>query len=164
MDSVVAITHHVELINRLGPPLSLELDRLALPKAMGMSTSTTNAIKFRFTYRDVPFDGQAERRGSAAALRLTGDLGPLPFSAQGAVRRRRALRTLAAASHATGLDWALTATQKISVSGETELPRPLTPAAMVVGAIGLLLRGERYLTLLLDVLGDAEYLNSSKAA
>lgn len=164
MESVVAITRHVELISRLGPPLSIDLDRLDLPQAMGMSSSTTNEIKFQFTYRDVPFHGRAERRGGGAALHLTADLGPLPFSAQGAVRRRRALRTLAAASHGTGLAWGLSATQKITLAGEIELPRPLTPAAMVVGAIGMLLHGERYLALLLDVLGDAEYLNSSKAA
>jgi hypothetical protein len=161
MDAVAEITNHAELISRLGSTLPVELDRLSLPQAMGMGSSTTNQINFRFAYRDVPFDGRAERRGSAAALHLTGDLGLLPFSVQGAVRRRRALRTLAAASHATGLDWRLTTAQRITVAGETELPRPLTPAAMVGGAIGLLLRGERYLQLLLDVLGDAAYLNEA---
>ena len=162
MDAVAEITSHAELISRLGSTLPVELDRLSLPQAMGMGASATNQIKFRFAYRDVPFDGRAERRGSAAALHLSGDLGPLPFSAQGALRRRRALRTLAAASHATGLDWCLSPTQRITLAGETELPRPLTPAAMVSGAVGLLLRGERYLQLLLDVLGDAAYLDAPR--
>ncbi len=161
MDAVAEITNHAELINRLGSTLPVELDRLSLQQTMGMGSSPTNQISFRFAYRDVPFAGRAERRGDAAALHLSADLGPLPFSAQGAVRRHRALRTLAAASQATGLDWRLSATQKITLAGETELPRPLTPAAMVVGVVGMLLRGERYLELLLDVLGDAQYLNSS---
>jgi hypothetical protein len=162
MDAVAEITSHAELISRLGSTLPVELDRLSLPQAMGMAASATNQITFRFAYRDVPFDGRAERRGNAAALHLSGDLGPLPFSAQGALRRRRALRTLAAASHATGLDWRLSPTQRITLAGETELPRPLTPAAMVSGAVGLLLRGERYLQLLLDVLGDAAYLDTPR--
>lgn len=164
MDSVATITHHAELISRLGSPLPIELCRLALPQAMGIDSSTTHRIVFHFVFHDVPFIGKVERRGSAAMLHLSADLGPLPFSAQGAQRRRRALRTLAAASYATGLDWRLSPTQRISVTGELPLPRPLTPAGMIVGVVGLLVRGERYLALLLDVLGEAGYLNSPKAA
>jgi len=164
MDSVNPITHHAELINRLGATLPIELDRLALPQTMGVTVAPTNEIVFRFAYLDVPFAGRVERRGVGAVLRLTGDLGPLPFTAQAAERRRRALWTIAAACRETELDWSVSEKQAIAVAGEIELARPLTPAAMVSGAIALLLQGERYLKFLLDVLGEAEYLNSSQAA
>jgi hypothetical protein len=36
--------------------------------------------------------------------------------------------------------------------------------AIVAGAVELLVQGERYLSLLLDVLGEAESLNSLEAA
>jgi hypothetical protein len=163
MDVVSPITHHVDLINRLGSTLPVELDRLALPWTMGIE-APSGRIVFRFAYLDVPFTGRVERRGDGAVLHLTGDLGPLPFTAEAAQRRYRALRTLAAAMRDTKLDWQLSAKQAIAVAGEVELARPLTPSSMVAGAVGLLLRGERHLRLLVDVLGEAECLNSPQAA
>jgi hypothetical protein len=163
MDSVNPITHHAELISRLGSTLPIELDRLALPRTMGVA-APASGIVFRFAYLDVPFTGRVERRGDGAVLRLSGDLGPLPFTIEAAQCRRRALRTLAAATRNTALDWHVSEKQGITVRGEIDLPRPLTPAAMVGGAVGLLLRGGRYLDLLVDVLGEAECLNSPQAA
>jgi hypothetical protein len=164
MYSVDPITYHGDFINRLGAPLPKELDRLALSQAMGMATTGTHEIPFRFSYRDVPFDGRIVRRDADAVLVLTGDLGIVPYTIQAAQRRRRALRAIAFAAHETGLDWSLSEKQGITVSCEVALKRPLTPSAMVVGALGVLLRCDPYLKLLLDVLGAADYLGSSAAA
>ena len=163
MDAISPITHHADLISRLGSTLPVELDRLALPGTMGIE-APSGQIVFRFVYLDVPFTGRVEGRGNGAVLRLTGDLGPLPFTVEAAQRRCRALRTLAAVTRDTKLDWRLSDKQAIAVAGEIELPRPLTPSAMVAGVVGLLLRGERHLRLLVDVLGEAECLNSPQAA
>jgi hypothetical protein len=163
MDSASPIKHFAELLSRLGPTLPVELDRLALRGTMGLEPQPGD-IAFRFAYLDVPFSGHVERRGDGAVLRLTGDLGPLPFTIEAAQRRRRALRTIAAAMRDTGLDWQVSEKQAIAVNGEVELARPLTPSAMIAGAVTLLLEGERHLRLLVDVLGEAECLNSPKAA
>jgi hypothetical protein len=157
------IAHHGALIDRLGAALPAELDRLALPQTLGKGAASE--LTFRFLYCDVSFLARVSRDGAHATLRLTGDLGPMPYTIQAAQRRRRALRTLAMANRDTGLDWSITEKHCITVTGEVELTkRPLTPATMVAGAIGLLLRGEGYLRLLTDVLGEAECLNSSEAA
>ncbi len=117
----------------------------------------------RFAYRDVPFVGRIERRGAAATLQLTGAIGPLPFSAQAARRRRRALVTLAAGSGGA-LAWRVSAQQEITVDGTIALAQPLTPTATVAGAVQLLVQADCCLKLLLDVLGDADELNSPLAA
>jgi hypothetical protein len=162
MDPVVSITAHTDFLDRLGPSLPTGLGRFERTDDGG-AVAASSSIVLRFTYLDVPFSGRLERRGSETILHLTGAVGPLPFSAQAARRRRRALRALAAASRTT-LDWRVSAAQEISVGGVVPLADPVTPVTIVAGAVQLLLRGERYLSLLLDVLGEADSLNSSQAA
>lgn len=162
MDPVVSITEHAEFLHRLGSSLPAGFDRYGVVNEERDATAAQE-IALRFAYRDVPFFGRVERRGAVPVLRLTGAVGPLPFSAQAARRRRRALSTLVAAGRVP-LNWRVSTRQEISVEGTIELARPLSPATIVTGAVQLLLQGERYLSLLLDVLGDAGDLNSSRAA
>src|SRR5690348_15052350 len=119
---VAPIAHHADLIARLASGLPPELDRLALPQALGLAASS-QGVAFGFAWRDVPFSSAIEGRGNEALLKLTGAVGPMPFSIEAGRTRRRALRTLAEACRATALDWRLTTTQQIVVSGEARLPR-----------------------------------------
>ena len=163
MDPVAPITHHSELIRRLGPALSPEFDRLELAQSMGLA-EPVHGIVFRFTYLDIPFTGEVERNANGAVLRLSGAIGPMPFTIEAPRRRQRALRALAAASVDTALDWCLSPTQELTVSGKIDVPRPMTPAAMVTGAVRLLLASGGYLGLLLEVLGEPDPVTSSAAA
>ncbi len=158
----VAISEHAEFLDRLGSSLPIEFSQFGTAAESGIAEATPR-IALRFTYCDVPFVGSIERHGTAATLRLTGGVGPLPFTAQAARRRQRALRTLAAAGRAS-LNWQVSARQEIIVDGTIELARPLTPTAMVAGAVQLLLQADAYLALLLDVLGDAAEFSSPQAA
>jgi hypothetical protein len=162
MDPVVSISEHSEFLDRLGSSLPSVLDRLGQTAAYP-SVKVPHPMCLRFAYRDVPFIGRVERQGETAILHLTGEIGPLPFSAQAALRRRRALITLAAGTSKT-LAWRISARQEISVDGSIALAHPLTPAATVAGVVRLLIQAEPCLALLLDVLGDADELNSSMAA
>jgi hypothetical protein len=157
MDPIVSISEHTEFLDRLGSSRSSEFDRI------GRAAKVKQPVVLRFTYRDVPFVGRIEYQGAAAILHLIGAIGPLPFSAQAARRRRRALITLAAGSGAA-LTWRISAQQEITVGGTIALAQPLTPATTVAGAVQLLLQGDRCLSLLLDVLGDADQLNAPRAA
>jgi hypothetical protein len=161
MDPVVSISEHSEFLDRLGLSLPRELDSFGAKSSD--HAKARQPVLLRFTYRDVPFVGRIERHGAAASLHLTGEVGPLPFSVQAAKRRRRALITLAAGS-GSALSWRVSAQQEITVTGSIVLAHPLTPAATVAGAIQLLLQGDGCLSLLLDVLGDADELNSPLAA
>ncbi len=163
MDKVAPITHHAELINRLGPTLPPELCRLALPQAMGHETGTPNFI-FGFCWRELPFTGTVEATGTAARLALTASLGPLPFTAEDPKRRQRARRALAEANRSSRLGWHLSPKHEILIGGSVELPRPLSPGRMIAAAVAMLLPSDGYLALLLDVLGDADSLNLPAAA
>jgi hypothetical protein len=149
MDPVVSISEHSEFLDRLGS---------SLPRF-----TARQPVLLRFTYRDVPFVGRIERHGTAATLHLVGEVGPLPFSVRAARRRRRALLTVAAGS-GSALSWRVSPHQEITFAGAIELAHPLTPAATVAGAVRLLLQADNCLSLLLDVLGDADELNSPLAA
>jgi hypothetical protein len=163
MDQVAPITHHAELISRLGPTLPPELCRLALPQAMGHESTARN-FTFGFVWRELPFTGIVEATGSAARLAVMGSLGPLPFTAEDAKRRQRARRALAEANRQTRLEWQLSPKHEILVGGVIELARPLSPGRMIAAAVAMLLPGDGYLALLLDVLGDADSLNLAAAA
>jgi hypothetical protein len=162
-EPIAAMTDHADLTRRREPRSPIELDRLNLPLAM-VAGKEGQPFSFRFAWRDVPFSGAIAGDGTVARLTVTGELGPLPFTIEAARRRNRALRTLAAARRWTGLDWHLNSAQEIVVSGETMLSQPTTPGAMIAGAVGVLARGDHYLALLLDVLGDADSLNLAAAA
>jgi hypothetical protein len=162
MDPVVSISEHSEFLDRLGSSLPSALDRFG-QTAAHPSVKVPHPMYLRFAYRDVPFTGCVERQGETAVLHLTGEIGQIPFSAQAALRRRRALITLAAGTNET-LAWRISAQQEITVDGSIALANPLTPSATVAGVVQLLIQAEPCLALLLDVLGDADELNSSMAA
>ncbi|HXP73724.1 MAG TPA: hypothetical protein VN823_06215 [Stellaceae bacterium] len=129
--------------------LPLELDRTELFGRLG-----PRPVEFRFTFREVPFSCTAERREGHPVLTLTGDLGSLPYTAEGAERRQAVQTVVAAARRRSGLDWQVTAQQQIVVRGGISLVLPLTPVAMVAGAVTLLLRARPFLDLLLEAMAQ----------
>jgi len=54
----------------------------------------------------------------------------------------------------SGLDWQVTPQQEIIVRGGISLALPLTPVAMVTGAVTLLLRTRPFLELLLETMSE----------
>jgi hypothetical protein len=127
--------------------LPLELDRLHL-----LGRDGSEPLAFRFVFHEVPFSCRAERRGDRAALALTGDFGALPYTAENAERRRSVQEALTTARGNSGLDWDVTAQQQIEVRGDIDLGLPLTPVALVAGAVTLLMRAQPFLDRLLGAL------------
>jgi hypothetical protein len=132
-----------------GFKLPLEVDR---PHVLG--GSGRRSLTFRFGFREVPFVCRVERTDGRPLLRLAGDLGPLPYTAAGPDRRRLMQSVLAAAQRRSGLDWEVTPQQQIVVRGGICLDLPLTPVAMMAGAVTLLLRARPFLDRLLEALGQ----------
>ncbi|HUK08626.1 MAG TPA: hypothetical protein VLX09_12215 [Stellaceae bacterium] len=131
--------------------LPLELDRVHL-----FSREREDTLRFRFGYREIPFVCVAERQDGVPCLTLTGDLGALPYTAEGPHRRRSVQMIIAAASRDSGLGWTVSPRQQIEVKGELAIDRPLTPTALVAGTVTLVLRARPYLDLLLETLTSAE--------
>lgn len=132
-----------------GFDLPLELDR---PEMFGRGDA--RPVAFRFTYREVPFACTATRENGHPVLTLTGDFGAVPFSAEGPERRHAVQTVVAAAQRQSGLSWQVTPDQQIVMKGGISLALPLTPVAMIAGAVTVLLRARPYLEVLLDALAQ----------
>jgi hypothetical protein len=162
MDPSLAHSHSAALIGRLGTVMPPGLVPFAAPAEA--ASATLRQVAFRFSYREVPCTAIVERQEGSSILRLVGNFGPLPYTAEGAVQRRRALQVIAATKRQPGLGWHLSPTQSILFTGDFALPQPLTPPAMISGVVGLLLRADDYIGFLLEILGDSGWLTAPRAA
>lgn len=133
-----------------GFDLPLELDR---PDMFGRGGP--RPVAFRFTFREVPFRCIATRENGHPVLTLTGEFGALPFTAEGSERRHTVQTLVAAAHQRSGLDWQVTPQQQIVMKGGISLTLPLTPVAMIAGAVTVVLRAKPYLEALLEALTPA---------
>ncbi len=139
-------------LSRLEPPFEIDCSAHAVA---GMPPARpSGVVAFRFCFAEVPFEARTERRQGRAVLSLRGDFGHLPFTIENARRRRRLRLALWAARRASGLHWEITDTQAIRASGEIDLRMPLTPTAVVAGAVTLLLRSQPYLELITAIAGE----------
>ncbi|MGH7123895.1 MAG: hypothetical protein ACREFI_05945, partial [Stellaceae bacterium] len=103
---------------------------------------------------EVPFACTAIRENGYLLLTLTGDFGALPYTAQGPERRQAVQSVVAVARQRSGLDWQVTPEQQIVMKGGISLTPPLTPVAMIAGAVTVLLRARPYLEVLLSALAQ----------
>jgi hypothetical protein len=139
-------------LSRLAGPI--EIDRVEGAIADLPPARPSGVLRFRFCFREVPFEARAERRQERPVLCLTGDLGTLPFTIENAIRRRRLRKVLAAAELFSGLRWEVTPAQTIRASGEIDLGTALTPTAIIAGTATLLLQSRPYIDLITAVAGE----------
>jgi hypothetical protein len=127
--------------------LPLELDRPDL-----FARGESKPVCFRFSFCEVPFRCMATREDGHPILTLTGDLGALPFTADGLGRRQAVQSVVETARRRSGLEWHVTPQQQIVVKGGIALDLPLTPVAVIAGAVTVLLRARPFLDALLEAL------------
>lgn len=140
-------------LGRFVPPF--EIDRFGAAPEGIEPARPSGVLDFRFCFAEVPFSARTERRNGRPVLTLTGDLGTLPFTIENARRRHRLRLVLDAAQRRSGLAWQITAHQAIRLCGEIDLDLPLTPVAVLAGAVTLLLKSRPYLDLVVAVAGEA---------
>jgi len=139
-------------LSRLVGPI--EIDRVEGAVADLPPPRPSGVLRFRFCFREVPFEARAERRQDRPILSLTGDLGTLPFSIENPTRRRRLRKVLAAAELFSGLRWEVTPAQTIRANGEIDLGTALTPTAIIAGTATLLLQSRPYIDLITAVASE----------
>jgi hypothetical protein len=162
MDPSFTRSHTAALLGRLGTVVPPGLAPFVAPP--DAAATAAREIAFRFSYRELSCAAVVEREESAATLRAVGDFGPLPYTVEGASLRRRALQIVAAAKRDTGFDWRLSPVQSIVFAGHVALEPSLTPSEIIAGVVGLLLRADGYIGLLLEVLGERNPITSPRAA
>ena len=109
---------------------------------------SNGAAQFDFGYRDIRFVGQVDPAPGGARLRLVGDVGLMPYSAESPPARLGLARILVAANDALAGPRFRVTQGRILVGADIELSLPLTAAAIVAAVALVLVRVRPYLDLI----------------
>jgi hypothetical protein len=133
-------------------PLPVELNSLSVDAdgELRIVDPLARPIAFAFRWVGVDFTGGVGSTGEGSALRISGTVGPMPYSAESIPARRNAIAILFGSSLAPHVKLTLSPDQQIRASGEIAVRPPLTPKLLVAAAIRLALELRPYLKLLLD--------------
>lgn len=104
--------------------------------------------KFDFGFRDIRFVGQVDPRPNGAHLKLVGDVGPMPFSAESLPARSGLARIVVAAVDVLGGHPLRVNQGRILAGYETDLGQPITATALVAAVSLFLVRLTPYLDLI----------------
>lgn len=123
-----------------GVELPLDIDAVdALPLGGGTA-------KFDFVYRGIRFAAQCVEGDGAATLKVVGDIGRMPFSAEAPAARSGLSHII---MHANGLirNTFRLAGERILVGGEASVATPVTATALLAAVAGMLIPVSPYLDL-----------------
>lgn len=102
-------------------------------------------IKFDFVYHAIPIAVMLEEVPPMARLKLVGDVGPMPYTAESAAARVNVQAILDAANHALGPVFRVTADNRILLGGERALAAPVTAVTLIEAVVQILRSLEGYL-------------------
>lgn len=105
-------------------------------------------IQFDFGYRDIRFAGRMDQAEGRAHLKLVGDLGPLPFSAESPAARAGLIRIIESATSALGGEAFRVAQGRILLGGDLDIPVPVSATGLVTSVARFLLPTAPYLELI----------------
>lgn len=121
-------------------------------------------VEFRFAYGGTAFAARTQSADDRPILHLSGEVGPVPYSAE-SIPVRRAAHALLRAS------WSLPHSRliarpdaRIQAVGRMPLPAPLTPGALITAATAMVLDLKPYIELLAELLPAARSETGPDAA
>lgn len=122
-------------------PLDIEtLETLPVPPG--------GIIQFDFSYRDIRFTCRyQDENGGGGTLRLAGDVGPLPFSAESPAARAGLAQIVLDANDVLGPTFRFSQGRILLLAGEPVMP-PLTATNVVAAAATILVPATPYLDLI----------------
>jgi hypothetical protein len=108
----------------------------------------TPPINFRFQWQGIPFAARVVVTDDGATrLRLVGDLGPVPYSAENPRGRDRLMSLVQWRGAAKPCRFAMGQRQHLNLLGDTDVAAPLTGTAIIAAAAKLLLQARPHLDL-----------------
>lgn len=114
-------------------------------KALPLADGTT---QFDFRYRDVRFVGRVEVDHGSVTLRIVGDVGPMPYSAESAQARAGLARICAVANDSLKHARLRVVQGRILVGTDLALETPPTATGLVSAVVEFLLPTRPYLELI----------------
>lgn len=129
MTSIDLNSQAVEILGRQNLPLPL--NAIAVDASGKVLRTERDKLAFSFAFAGTRFDATAALGGgNKLNLALTGDLGPMPYSAESRVARSAVLDMVAAGDFSFGR-FAVAKNQMIRVEGTIAIEQPLTPVALL---------------------------------
>lgn len=150
--SLPGLSNAIEALARQSLPL--ELDAVAFGAGGRMTRRPPgSSVRFRFHYLGVPFDVEVQG-GSEAGVRLTSDLGQLPYTAESPLGRRYAWQVLRQAAALPFGRMFLDEDDHIRLEAWSQRPKPASLDSVLAATAILVLSFLPYLRLLTEVLPE----------
>lgn len=146
------LSNAIEALTRQSLPL--ELDAVAFGAGGRMTRRPPgSSVRFRFHYLGVPFDVEVQG-GGEAGVRLTSDLGQLPYTAESPLGRRYARQVLRLAAALPFGRMFLDEDDHIRLEARSQRPKPASLDSVLAATAILVLSFLPYLRLLTEVLPE----------
>ena len=106
--------------------------------ADGPTVQAVAPIAFGFTYAGIAFEARADRSDEQPKLALRGQVGTLPFSAEGVQRRTDVKSIIVASQEAKACRLSLDQRQEIWLEADIEVETPMTPTSLIAAAAAVI--------------------------
>lgn len=104
-------------------------------------------INFQFKWQGIAFAARVDNTDAGLRLRLVGDLGPVPFSAENAPGRDRLLSLVQWADADGACRFVVGRRQHLNLLGDARIAAPLTGTSIIATATNFLLQARPYIDL-----------------
>lgn len=111
----------------------------------------TPPINFRFVWHQMGCVARVDKTDKGLRLRLVGDLGPVPFSAESPTTRDRLLELARWSTRSAGCRFAVSPRRRLNLLGELPVAEPLTGVSILSAAVRFLVDVNPYVALAREV-------------
>ncbi|WP_303982861.1 hypothetical protein [Dongia mobilis] len=109
-------------------------------------------VEFGFRFMDIPFTANTRRIQSGPIVQISGEIAPLPYSAEGIVVRRSAIAIIDASQDLAHTRLAVSKHKTILCVGKAPLTDPWTPVDLIAASASVILEVRPFLQLLAEIL------------
>lgn len=109
-------------------------------------------VEFHFRYMDVPFSANTRRIQSGPIVQISGEVAPLPYSAEGIAIRRSTMAIIGASQELGHTRLAISKYKTILCVGKAPIEEPWGPVDLIAAAANIVLEVRPYLQMLAEIL------------
>jgi hypothetical protein len=109
-------------------------------------------VEFQFTFMDVPFTANTRQIQSGPIVQISGEVAPLPYSAEGITIRRSTMAIISASQHLSHTRLAISKYKTILCVGKAPIGESWTPVDLIAAATSVILEIKPYLQMLAEIL------------
>ena len=109
-------------------------------------------VEFGFHFMDIPFTANTRQIQAGPIVQISGEIAPLPYSAEGIVVRRSAIAIIDASQDLAHTRLAISKQKTILCVGKAPLSEPWTPIDLIAAAASVIIEVRPYLQMLAEIL------------